>query len=306
MTHPPISDISWIAVDWGTSRLRAWAMSADSSVLQFQSSDDGIRNLKSGAFEPALLSLINPWLGTDPIPVIACGMVGSRQGWVEAPYKAVPCAPIAAEYVIAGSKSDKIRAFVLPGLMQSDPPDVMRGEETQVAGFLSQNSTYQGVLCMPGTHTKWALIDGGKITEFHTFMTGDIFACLSEHSVLRHSINSDAWDPDVFLAALDASVSRPEALARSLFAIRSKYLLDGQEPGASRASLSGILMGTELAAAKKFWLGNKVTLIGDPKLAGIYSTALNYLGVQSEIVDADRMTLNGLALAHSLVSKLES
>lgn len=149
-----LAGLSWIAADWGTSNLRVWAMASDGSAIARAESDDGMSRLDRTEFEPALVRLIGGWLTTGRVTtVVACGMVGSRQGWVEASYRTVPCAPMAAGRMVSPTVADaRISVHVVPGLRQDDPADVMRGEETQMAGFLSREPGFDGVLCLPGTH----------------------------------------------------------------------------------------------------------------------------------------------------------
>ena len=158
----------WIAVDWGTSHLRAWAMSDGGQVLGDASSDRGMNSLAPHEFEPALLDSIAPWIDRET-HVVACGMVGSRQGWVEAPYHAVPCAPQPGGFAAPNVQDPRLRVHVIPGLKQERPADVMRGEETQIAGYLRQYPDFDGVICLPGTHGKWARISAGEIVSFRTF-----------------------------------------------------------------------------------------------------------------------------------------
>jgi 2-dehydro-3-deoxygalactonokinase len=294
MTTGPITP-AWIAVDWGTSNLRAWAMGAD-GVLAEASSDEGMGKLTRDQFEPALLRLIGPWLGAARMPVVACGMVGSRQGWCEAPYRAVPCTPLdAAAQAIAPTTDARITVRIAPGLKQSTPPDVMRGEETQIAGALRLMPGYDGILCLPGTHSKWAHISAGEVVSFQTFMTGEMFALLSEASVLRHGLQGAGWDDAAFDAAVSDAISRPERLGARLFSLRAEGLIAGLSPQAARARLSGLLIGTELAAARPYWLGQRVTLIGAEKLSAAYARALQLQGVEAERLSANDCTLAGLA-----------
>ncbi|OZA06724.1 MAG: 2-keto-3-deoxy-galactonokinase, partial [Rhodobacterales bacterium 17-64-5] len=242
---------AWIAVDWGTSNLRAWAMDARGQVLAEAASEDGMGKLAKAEFEPALLRLIGGWLGEGPMPIIACGMVGSRQGWCEAPYRSVPCPPLDPLAQVAVPTTDpRLAMRIAPGLRQTTPADVMRGEETQIAGALSLIPDYDGVLCLPGTHSKWAQISAGEVVSFQTFMTGEMFALLSETSVLRHGMEGDGWDDAAFDSAVGDALSRPERLAARLFALRAEGLIADLAPAAARARLSGLLIGAELAAAR--------------------------------------------------------
>lgn len=291
----------WIAVDWGTSRLRAWAMRGDRPVAQAQS-DAGAGTLARDGFEPALLALIAPWLdGGRRMPVVACGMVGSRQGWHEAPYRRVPCAPLdLAAGVAVAVRDARIALTIVPGLRQDTPPDVMRGEETQIAGALALIPGFDGVLCLPGTHTKWAHVSAGEVVSFQTCMTGEMFALLSGQSVLRHGMQGNGWDAAAFDTAVSDALSRPERLAQRLFALRAEGLLQGLAPGAARARLSGLLIGVELAATRAYWLGQPVAILGAEALAAHYARALGAQGSRPRLLPGTDCILAGLAAAHRL------
>ncbi len=291
--------IGWVAVDWGTTHLRATAVDNRGRVLAQRQSDDGMGRLEPGAFEAALVNLIGDWLDGESLPVICCGMVGSRQGWAEAPYRAVPCTPVGDVPVQAPARDPRLRVWIVPGIRQSTPPDVMRGEETQIAGFLSGAPGFDGVICLPGTHSKWAHISAGEIVSFRTFMTGELFEALSEHTVLRHSVDSSAIQDEPFLGAVDRVLSRPEMLAGDLFTLRAAHLLCDQDATASGSILSGTLIGAELAAARPYWLGQDVVIIGATGLSENYQKALAAQGVDARVVDGDEMTLAGLSMVMS-------
>lgn len=293
----------WIAVDWGTSNLRVWAMGPD-GILAQATSDDGMGRLTRDQFEPALLSLIAPWLGGAVVPVIACGMAGSRQGWFEAPYRAVPCPPLDHAGLVRVPVQDaRIAVYIAPGLKQSKPADVMRGEETQIAGALSLHPAFDGVMCLPGTHSKWAQISAGEVVSFQTFLTGEMFALLSEHSVLRHGMAGKGWDDAAFDAGLSDALSRPDRIGAQLFNLRAEGLIGDLPAARARARLSGLLIGVELAAAKPYWLGQPVTLIGAEALCQSYARALSAQGVTARTLPATECTLAGLA---SLARQLET
>ncbi|WP_298836934.1 2-dehydro-3-deoxygalactonokinase [uncultured Roseobacter sp.] len=291
----------WIAVDWGTTNLRAWAMRG-TRVLDRACSDEGMGSLSQDAFEPALKALVSPWLSHGPVPVIACGMVGSRQGWVEAPYRQVPCAPAESALTRAPASGD-LSVHIVSGLSQTTPPDVMRGEETQIAGFLQLNPGWDGVLCLPGTHTKWVHLSAGEVVSFQTFMTGELFALVSGASVLRHSVSGEGWDSDAFEAAVGDTLARPEKLAGRLFGLRAGQLLTGTDPSTARAALSGLLIGAELAAARPYWLGQNMAILGTGTQACAYRDALAPQGVSCLMVDTERATLAGLTAARRLLKE---
>lgn len=284
----------WIAADWGTSHLRLWCMSGD-TVVDHRESEDGMGRLARDGFEPALLALL-PDLPDGPVPVMVCGMAGSRQGWCEAPYASVPCVP-PVDAVRAPAKDTRLSVHILPGVKQDQPADVMRGEETQVAGFLALNAGFDGIVCLPGTHSKWVHVSAGEIVSFRTYLTGELFALLSTQSVLRHSVGGDGWDEAAFAEAVSRGLSKPAAVAGDLFSLRAESLLHGVSSDTARARLSGLLIGMELAAARPYWLGQSVAVLGATGIAGAYRTALEAQGVPVMLADAGRMTLEGLKAA---------
>jgi len=284
----------WIAVDWGTSNMRAWAMSASGTVLDEVRSDRGMGSLKPAEFEQALRDAIAPW-DHKGAPMIACGMVGAKQGWMEAPYAAVPCA--ATPEGFTKPDAGDLDVYIIAGLKQADPADVMRGEETQIAGFLSMNKNWDGVICLPGTHTKWAHISADEVVSFQTYMTGDLFAAISGNTVLKHSVNSDDWDNDAFDGGVADAMARPERLAARLFSLRAEGLLNGMQNGTAKARLSGLLIGAELTGAKPYWLGQQIAVIGAGGLCSLYVRALAAQSAPATQVKGDAITLAGLTAA---------
>ncbi|NAZ37523.1 2-keto-3-deoxy-galactonokinase [Rubellimicrobium sp. CFH 75288] len=294
----------WIAADWGTSALRVWAMGPDGAVLAEARADTGMGALAPDGFEGALRALIAPWTGgrdgEHPLRVLVCGMAGARGGWAEAGYAAVPCPPAGGAAVRAPSAPD-LDVRLLPGLSQAEPPDVIRGEETQVAGFLEGRPGWDGVLCLPGTHAKWVRVSAAEVVGFRTAMTGEMFAALSRHTVLRHALAEEGWDDAAFLEAVAEGMARPEALGLRLFAIRAEGLLRGLPGGVARARLSGLLIGAELQALRPWWLGERVALVASGSLGERYAAALGAQGVRPERADADAAVLAGLRAAKGRV-----
>lgn len=290
----------WIAVDWGTSNVRAWAMATGGDVLDQRESGKGMGVLTPEAFEPALLELVLDWVTESArTRVIACGMVGARQGWIEAPYVNVPCVPgDPAKAVLAPTRDSRLDVRILPGVSQTSPFDVMRGEETQISGFLADRENYDGTICLPGTHSKWSRVENGIVTSFRTFMTGELFALLSRESVLRHSVGSEGWDDDAFLDAVDVAVTHPDGLSAELFGIRARSLLSAQTGGAARARLSGLLVGAELAAMKVPDVSD-VALIGSESTLKPYAMALSHLGIACTTMDGSCAVLVGLKSAYT-------
>ena len=295
---------AWVAVDWGTSHLRLWWMAASGAVLARCDDDRGMGRLTPDQFQPVLEELLADDLAAGPLVAICCGMAGSRQGWAEARYASVPCAPPGigrATHLALGAVG--LDVYILPGLSQASPPDVMRGEETQIAGFLAVRPEFDGVLCLPGTHCKWVHISAGEVVSFKTIMTGEMFGLLAGQSVLRHSISGQGMEEAAFGAAVSRALSRPEALVGDLFSLRAEALLAGLDGVIARSRLSGLLIGAELAAAKPYWLGREVVILGESGLAQAYRAALVAQGLVADCVDAEEMTLNGLRAAYAGVRR---
>jgi len=304
MTGHPAPD--WIAVDWGTTHLRAFAM-GPAGVLAEAESDDGMATLARDGYEPALMRLLAPWLAPGaPVDIIACGMVGSRQGWVEAPYRDTPCAPLDPSTLVTVPLADpRLMLRLVPGLRQVRPADVMRGEETQIAGALAALPGFDGVLCLPGTHSKWVHVSAGEVVSFQTCMTGELFALLSTQSVLRHGMAGDGWDEHSFINALSDAMSQPQRFSARLFSLRAEALIANLSPACARARLSGLLIGIELAATRPYWLGQQVVIVGAPKLAATYAAALAAQGVIARTLPAAACTIAGLAFARSNIRKAQ-
>jgi len=288
----------WIAIDWGTTHMRVWLMTADGGVLERRYCDKGMGKLTRDQFEPVLDDLLSDLDTETSFSVVVCGMAGSRQGWVEAPYVAVPCKPPSGEDATHVATAHW-KVHILPGVKQMKPADVMRGEETQIAGYLASDPEYDGIMCLPGTHTKWVHISAGEIVSFRTFMTGEIFALLAEQSVLRHSVDSDNWDQAAFIEAMSDPMPRPADLAAKLFSLRAEGLLNDLSAAKAKSRLSALLIGAELAASKPYWLGQQVVILGEGPVVRAYVTALNNQGAMVRCVDAEDITLSGLIAAYN-------
>ncbi len=316
--------VQWIAADWGTSRLRLWAMDDGGEAVAERALDRGMATLAPDEFEAVLLQAAGDWLDArSRRAVIACGMVGARQGWSEAAYRAVPAAPLGAGgFTRAPVRDGRIAVWIVPGLSQDSPADVLRGEETQVAGFLAGEPDFAGTVCLPGTHSKWVRIADGRVTGFRTAMTGELFALLRERSILRHSlegagddgaasaaavdpaaVDPAAVDPEAFRAALAAAGDVLAELPLSLFSIRAGDLLHAVPPAQARARLSALLIAAEVGAARAGSAGGEIVLLGAASLAGLYEEAIRAAGGTARRVDATAATLAGLRAARALIGE---
>ena len=299
-----LKELYWIAIDWGSSNLRVWALNNNNAILDSILSNDGMLGLVSNEFEPLLLEKISKWgVGDANIPILCCGMVGAKQGWVEAPYASIPYNLMQeADNVKVSCSDDRLNVRILGGLRQDNPADVMRGEETQIRGFLSIFSNFDGIICLPGTHTKWVHVSAGEVISFRTFMSGELFDLLSKYSVLKHSVKSDDWNDKEFRSAVSESISNPQKIFSDFFKLRADHLLKQVEQSELRSKLSGYIIGAELAGAKPYWVGQNVVILGNDNLSKIYKTALEGQGIFAQEIDATECTLNGLAQAFSLIS----
>lgn len=230
-------------------------------------------------------------------------MAGARQGWLEAPYLQVPCAlnDLGKGSVSPTGTPQGTTCHIVPGLSQSGGrEDVMRGEETQLFGLLALNPAFEGIVCMPGTHCKWVELRAGAVVRFATAMTGELYSILADHSVLRHSLGGDREGPalDSGLAAgLAAGIDAPERLTANLFRTRAAGLLSEKGSDWCSGYLSGLLIGSEVAAHRD-WIGaTPVALLGSERLSRLYSSALETLGSGAEVVDVTKATIAGLSAA---------
>jgi len=273
-------DTAVLAVDWGTTSLRAFRMAADGTVLERRRAEAGIRAIDDGDFEGAFHQVAGDWLPDDPerAPAIVMGgMIGSRQGWIEAPYLPCPADPAdLAAGAVAGAMESGHSFWIAPGLStrQNGRADVMRGEELQILGALEQLGAGRHLVCLPGTHSKWAVLEDGIIRDFHTYMTGELFDLLCRHSILGTTIEHAVWSDEAFREGLAAAGMEGGMLAR-LFTVRAGPLLGSMPVEKSGAFLSGLLIGSEVnTAVHNLSSGSEVCIIGNPDLTDLYTPAL--------------------------------
>ncbi|AVX03692.1 2-dehydro-3-deoxygalactonokinase [Maritalea myrionectae] len=290
--------ISFIALDWGTSNVRAYAIDAEGRIVDEVASDKGMGKLQPDEFEPTLLDLIAPWLSDDgTLPIYACGMVGARGGWQEATYGQVPFDVHRALKLTKVATSDpRIEVQIVPGLCQSAPADVMRGEETQIFGLLEKYPDFEGTIILPGTHSKWAEIRSAQVTGFKTYMTGEMFNLLSQQSVVRLSVAEDGWNEDAFLTGVKEAMSAPQDFTHLVFGLRAKSLLAGLTPVEGRAMLSGLLMGMEIKSGMDSFATGQVAIVGGAKLMGIYQAAFEEFDIDPLCDVDENFTVRGLNL----------
>ncbi len=284
-----MSRAGYVAVDWGTSSFRLWPG-------------------KLG-FATVLQSHLDALGAANDLPVIICGMAGARQGWVEAGYIDTPAhlATVMERAVAVPGAARDIR--ILPGIAQRNPnaPDVMRGEETQLLGALGMDAPDDAVVCIPGTHSKWAIVKDGTVERFATFMTGELFSVVSHETILSHALAGaeEAEDTGAFKSAVLAAFDTPALAANLLFQVRSNQLLYGGSASAARERISGTLIGLELAAGLAGDRpGSGVTLVASGRLQLLYQLAFATLSVPVRSIDAEDAVRRGLSMAAQAIWKL--
>lgn len=292
------------AVDWGTTRLRVWLLDEAGAVVDERRSDEGLLTAQHKGFASVLDRHLKDMGAADGLPAIVCGMAGARQGWIEAPYVEVPSSLtdiLGAAVPVPGAGRD---VRIVPGLAQrkEGTPDVMRGEETQLAGVAAEVGSGSHLVCMPGTHCKWVGVDDGTVSGFGTWPTGEMFSVFAQHSILRHSLGEKpapvAPDNAVFQEWCREALADGDIGAR-LFGIRAAGLLNGLGQADAAAALSGLLIGAEIASATRRFgkRDTPVVLVGSGPLGALYAEALKLGGLAVRLADADKAVLSGLVAA---------
>ncbi|MDX2484285.1 MAG: 2-dehydro-3-deoxygalactonokinase [Pseudodonghicola sp.] len=282
---------SWCAIELGPNAgrgwaARGWAMQGDTMKaahrIESLSARPGIAVAKE------LVQALCPG-----VPAVICGLADGPEP-IAVPAKPASILPVPLE---------QMQAHALPGLRQDTPPGLMRAGAVRVAGFLALNPGWDGVICLPGPVTHWVQVSADEVVSFLSALTGEIASALATASSLRPALEGDGWDSTEFGAALDSVLSRPERLATGLATIQTGTELGTLRPGQARAQLFGLLTGAELAAARPYWLGQQVALIGTDTEARPYAEALQRQGVPTTIANEARMTLAGLTAAWRLIKR---
>jgi 2-dehydro-3-deoxygalactonokinase len=292
-----------IAVDWGTSNFRAFRINAEGAVVAKCSSPQGILRVGPGNFEEALRAEVGAWLQEGEKHILLCGMIGSRQGWLEAEYLRCPVGieELAASVIPVPFSGAKV--LLVPGVMgpltgkgAAKAPEVMRGEETAAMGILEDAGA--GLVCFPGTHSKWIQQSDRKIVSFTTSMTGEVYSALSKCTILQRTMTSGAVTEE---AAFGNGVSRSAdsgGLLHHLFGVRTLVLMGQLKEEASASYLSGLLIGHEIRATMP--AGARVVLVGAARLCGLYAQAIEACSGTSTLAEEDAAALGLAAIGRRL------
>lgn len=276
-----MSEAALIGIDWGTTNRRAWLFDGGGGVIAARRDENGIGKQDAPSFAQGLDLLLKDW---PRPPTLMAGMIGSRNGWLEAPYLQCPAglAEIAAALVPVGDRAD---LAIVPGLsLVAGHGDVMRGEETQLVGLAGGGPS---LAVLPGTHSKWALIAGDRVSSFRTFPTGELFAAILDHTVVgvladSHEVTADGFDRGL------ARAGEGQLFLANLFAARADILLGLSSPRDCAGYLSGLLVGAEVREGLTlFGPEERVVVVGSDRLAHWYSRALEQAGAAVDRLGED-------------------
>ena len=308
-----MSDVArFVCVDWGTSRLRATLCEyadGDATVRQ-RLSGPGIKNVRDSV-EKALFDVIASWVQDyGEIPILLAGAVGSNIGWRNTPYLSCPFAvddlPLhCTEFTARGSD-----IVIIPGLECTNSfgePDTMRGEELQILGWLREDETRlqrTHLVCLPGTHTKWVTLEGGRVKSFQSAVTGELYALISEHSILlAHNVEravDASFEDEAFALGVNACRAARGSLSHTLFSVRSRILTRQLSTGAAASFLSGVLVTADVMGALELLgeFSETIALIGEPTLCAHFASVLETFGLSSEIADGNNAATRGFSVVY--------
>lgn len=285
--------IALIGVDWGSTRLRAHAFDAQGGVIAMRETERGMATLSSPqAFADALDELLDTGVDDGRAPILLAGMVGARQGWVEVPYANLPADASSLAAALQPLDYRDRRAAIVPGVCGPDDDfsDVMRGEETQALGV--PTGTRHAVA--PGTHSKWLTLHDGRVEAFATYLTGELYAVLMQHSLIGRGLPAQAWSDRGFRNGLDTARERPDWL-HQLFGVRARLVRNKAPAEELPAFLSGLLIGYECAAALTGTHRNAmVAVIGGAQISAAYAQALRHFDTTPYLVDGDTAFRTGI------------
>jgi 2-dehydro-3-deoxygalactonokinase len=285
MTGP----IAMIAVDWGTTNRRAWALGRSGEVLAEQGDGEGLLGVKPGDFARSFGEFAGAWLAGGRVPVLMCGMVGSKLGWVEAPYIAAPAdlEGLARNLHPVPFEGDA-RLFIVPGVscIERGLPDVMRGEECQVLAVLAERRLQNATLLLPGTHSKWVKVEEGKLASFRTYMTGELYNALTSSGTLAQLMEKGEADGEAFQHGLQQARDEGSgALTHLLFGVRTLGLFERMKRASLSSYLSALLIGAEMTDAMAWSSAKEVIAVGSPKLLENYRRAADFFRLGFEAHD---------------------
>jgi 2-dehydro-3-deoxygalactonokinase len=274
-----------IVLDWGTTSFRAYRLGGDGTVIAQVAAPKGILSVEDKDFDSALERHIGEW--NISIPVLAAGMITSRQGWIELPYVPCPAGPAElAKYLHHMTTKRGRRIAFATGLSYRSPdgiPDVMRSEETQVFGAMEGDA---GFFVTPGTHSKWIEVSGGLLTRYTTYTTGEVFAALKGHTILGKLMTGDTESESAFERGVRAALKDAAGFLHRIFSVRSLGLFGEMAVEDLSSYLSGQVIGTEVAHAMQHYPKTaSYTVLASPGIGGRYVKAMEIAGIDAKLGD---------------------
>jgi 2-dehydro-3-deoxygalactonokinase len=290
-----------IAIDWGTSNFRAFRLDESLEIIERRSFPSGVLRVEDGRFAETLLAQVGDWMAAGENRILLCGMVGSRQGWKEVKYLSCPVGIEDLAKSVIRLPFDGAEVLLIPGVIGEDSygvPEVMRGEETEAMGVLDVCDG-AGLVCFPGTHSKWIHLSDRTIVSFITCMTGEVFAVLRKCTILARIMTSDAVvDKAAFLRGVTRSADNG-GLLHHIFSVRTLALMDQLKEAAAESYLSGLLIGHEVRAVMPSQA--HVHLVGAAHLCALYTWAIEACGGSSTVEDQDAAARGLAAIARRLL-----
>lgn len=295
----------FIGVNWGSSNFRAYRIAPDGRLVDSFAERAGIAALDRAGMARQVAGLVERW--PDCGPIYASGMVGSNVGWVEVPYAHCPAGLADVKAAAANVDFGSVDVTIVPGMTcrrESDGgTDILRGEETEIFGLAALEGLSDGMVGLPGTHTKWARIGAGRVRDFATSMSGEIFDRLTAQGLLASIIDGEAKDGDAFRAAVSRAYLYPLGLGTALFGVRARVIRGELARADAASTLRGLLIGADIADAlvllPEGFVGS-VPLVGNASLCALYAGALSMRGIASHVFDADRAAVAGFSAIHAI------
>lgn len=292
-----------IGLDWGVSSLRAWRIAADGAILETRRAASGVLSVAEGGFPAVFAEAVGDWRRAHPgAPALLCGMIGSRQGWVEAPYAPAPAGlPDLAAALAPVCVQGELLARVVPGVSLRDGAraEVMRGEETQIVGAAGAG---ERLVVLPGSHSKWARAQDARILDFSTFMTGELYAALKDHTILGRGLAADpADDADAERAFAQGVGAAREGFVGAVFQTRARMLIGDLTPRTAGVFLSGVVVGAEIeeGLARLGAPERAPLLVGAPALVARYRAAFAQRGIAVEAAGEETAAIGLLRVARA-------
>ena len=304
MSHGVERMTDFIGINWGSSNFRAYRIAPDGTLVDSFAEPAGIAALDRAGMARQIAGLVARW--PDCGPIYASGMVGSNVGWVEVPYAHCPAGLAEAKAAAVTVDFGPIGVTIVPGMTcrrESDGgTDILRGEETEIFGLAAREALSDGMVALPGTHTKWARIGRGKVRDFATSMSGEIFDRLTAQGLLASIVEGEARDGDAFRAAVAQAYARPLGLGTALFGVRAQVIRGELARADAASTLRGLLIGTDIADALALFpdgFGAPIPLVGNASLCALYAAALAMRGIDTHVVDADSAARAGFSAIHA-------